>query len=230
MTTAKYDFVRLDMYDSDPFQQLKEYDKIWRVFKPFRKITLFLFLFAFFAAFVALFLSVIDGCRRWAVLLDILAAIATIIIGTARNEFLYDATKREAVIKKKRYDYEECLIEIDKILKANNINSWGKLELLKKECEDRINRANDFFTKIQAAIYKGFISVPFGLYIGYKISEENKVSTETIMSVILIGAFFILLTVLSKEFFLVSEGYFRDRYLLKTIKEFEYTDKLKRED
>ena len=224
MTTVKYELVRRAIYEVDPFRKLKEQDKVKNQLKTLKKQTIALFLLASVASISALILALVDRYRVLGTLLDIFAGAILIRLGNARENFLYNSTKREAALSEKKRDYDECLNIICQILIENDISSYEQVKFLKTECIKRIEYTKKPFSWIQSVLYKGLIAIPFGAYIGFKISTENPAITSTTISIISIGVFFLLFAWLSKGLFFLAKGCYKDVYLLKAIHELEYMD------
>jgi len=230
MTTTKYDFVRRAMYEEAPFQKLKQARSIKDSLLMFKPLALSLFLFAFMASVIGLILVIMDCYFGLTVLLSVFAAIVLIVLERKKESFLYNSTRRTKELFARVDDYNECLEKIGRVLNYYEIDSYEKAKHLKEECEAKINRIKNPLAWLQKAIYSGFVAVPLSAYIGYRIVQKDIEASDYVISVVLMGVVLVVFLSFVKWMLLISEGYYKDQYLLRAINEYEYTSKLKREE
>lgn len=122
-------------------------------------------------------------------------------------------------------NYEQYITDVRNILLKHGIDTPEKVMKLKTECETTLKVREDKYIKINSKIIDMFIGVPLGALIASIIYADSDTVPTAIGALILIGLTILGVAKLIKTISYYSEGYFKDKYLLDTINELDYSEK-----
>ena len=119
----------------------------------------------------------------------------------------------------------ESYIElIQNILTKHGVTTTTQRDTLKKECEQELSLHDKHFQSANSKIYNMLINVPVTAFVSalmYKDEWANIVISSITISVV-VGLIIIGAANTIKHVTFYSEGFFKDQYLLKALKELDY--------
>lgn len=221
--TNKYLNIRREIYEKDlkaGMQYKRSFSDIIKVFRPKFWVLFSLFIISMISTVVLsiersiwMFLSLVIYLILYAIPFNIL-----------REKHIYDKDNLEKELKLINYNYNKCINEAWEILNKHGINTYAKINCLKNECIERLKKNENPIIKAIKNIFNMFIGVPIGIFINSVIDEKISLLPARIIAIVLLGVFLLFLIKLIYIIIYYLEGYFKDKYLLDVLCEFDYFD------
>ncbi len=223
--TYKYYEIRREMFVENPDKILKRkrnFSDIKKQFTIFHWVILF---FLVVSAVICVVLGLKYSDKPFLLSIPVVIIFVCAILIEFFSDKMYNPLGRKEELKKQDEQYDKYIEKIHNILNKHGINSAKKRALLKKECEDNLIRHEEKFKIINGKTFEILIGVPLGALISSLIYKNDDALIGQILGIIILGIFLVLLLRIIKRIIYFSDGYFKDKYLMDILNEFEYSAK-----
>lgn len=223
--TYKYFEIRREMFVESPDKILKRKRSFSDIKKQFTIFHWAILFFLVVSAVVCVILALKYPNKPFLLSIPVVIIFGCAILIELFSDKLYKPLGRKEVLKKQDEQYDKYIDRIHNILNKHGINSTKKRALLKKECEDNLIRHEEKFKIVNGKTFETLIGVPLGALISSLIYKNDNALIGQILGIIIWGLFLILLLRIIKRIIYFSDGYFKDKYLMDILNEFEYSAK-----
>ena len=199
------------------FRTFKEIRDILRIFH-WTILTMDIFALV---AFIIIFLCQISNL--W-LFIPTTIVIAASIINEFYTEKNYNQEARNKELYERHIAYEKYIADVKITLEKNGINGEQKIQLLKEECIEVLEKHQQKYLSARSRIYDVLIGVPLGALISSLIHQSEETAINQIVYIIVIGIFIICISKIVKQIRFYSDGYFKDKHLLNALNEIQYLE------
>lgn len=223
--TYKYSEIRREMFVESPDKILKKKRSFIDIKKQFTIFHWAILFFLVVSAVICVVLGLKYSDKPFLLLIPIVIIFGCAILIEFFSDKMYNPLGRNEELKKQDEQYGKYIDKIHDVLNKHGINSAKKRALLKKECEDNLIRHEEKFKIINGKTFEILIGVPLGALISSLIYKNDDALIGQIIGIIILGIFLVLLLRIIKRIIYFSDGYFKDKYLMDILNEFEYSAK-----
>lgn len=220
--TYKYYLVRRAMYENDPTSKFKK----WRSLKDMKRLFKLPFWIMMILIICSLiFIALIFACKLNSILIYIpycIIIFAAFVLEIPREDKIYHMEERNKEIQLKEMEYEDYINNVKEILTGLGINTQDKIEKLKEECEEILNKRNNRFSNINNRIIDMLIGVPLGALIASTIYADTKTQNDGIALILSLGVILFIIIKIAKIVQYYTDANFKDKYLLNALNELCY--------
>ncbi len=220
--TYKYYDVRQDIYETCSDKKLKGFrtwSEIKKLFKTFHWI-MFTILILSLISVIVIWLCPISNL--WNFIPMSIIFLCTIIVEYKFNPLL-DEDARKSEMEKQNIVYNEYIDQIKDVLNKHGIDNDTKRQLLKKECISSLEKHESKYAVANVKVFDSLIGVPIGALISSLIYKNRDALISKIIAIIIIGLICIGFVNLFKKVSFYSDGYLKDKQMLNTLQEVEYS-------
>lgn len=222
--THKYLEVRRAMYEINPTSKISSRRKFSDMVKLFKAPYLIMLVLLFLSIISYLILIIFFPNSPLLYVLIPTMVILPLLSQISREEYLYNVLARQEELTEMSVQYTQYIIEIKMTLRNHGIDTPEKVLHLKHECETSLNIRDEKYNKLSSKTIDMLIGVPLGALIASIIKADNHIVPIAIGSIILMGIAISGFVKLIQSIGYYSEGFFKDKYLLDTLNELDYSD------
>lgn len=220
--TRKYYLVRRAIYENKHKSKLRKcrsINEVKRLFKPPIWIILAVVILSLiFSLWIMLFKH-----NYMLILIPyLIIVLAPLILEILHEDKVYYMEVRDKEIQTKKSEYNEYINNVKEILTKLEINTPAKIEMLKKECDEALNKRNNKFSNLNNRIIDMLIVVPLGALIASYIYADNETHSEGIAMILFIGLLLLFFNQVARLWQYYMDANFKDRYLLDVLNELSY--------
>lgn len=220
--TYKYYLVRRAIYENDPTSKLKKRRSL-KDMKRLFKLPFWIMLSLVICSLISIALILVFELNSMLIYIPyFIIILASFVLEIPREDKIYHMEERNKEIQIKESEYEDYINNVREILTKLGINTCDKIEKLKEECEEILNKRNARFSNINNRIIDMLIGVPLGALIASTIYADTKTQNEGIALILSIGLILFIIVQIAKVLQYYTDANFKDKYLLDALNELSY--------
>ncbi len=215
--THKYYDVRRSIYEEKDLKSYRSFSEMKKLFKPSYLIMMLITILSLIASIVLFFINV-----NFVLIPMLLIVGCAIVTDLFREDSLYYSEARKEEIENNNMQYNKYIEKLSGILRQHRIDNTEKLSRLKNECIARIEGPKTKYSNINSKIYDLLIGVPLGALIASAMYADKDSAIVRIVALIFFGIFILGIVHVVKFISFYIDCIYKDKYLLKVIRELEY--------
>ena len=219
MATERYFAVRNDIYRRIPtLNKKRSFQRMKKLFNWGYWILLLLLVISGIS--ISILLYVFPNTFWW--FIPVGAIFTITILHEVFGEKLYNPIEREIEIKEREDALERYVESVNSVLEDYYIKTVEQRKILLRECQERIEFYEKKYKSVNSKISNIMIGAPIGTLVSAIIYNTTKEVGLPIITVMVVGLLIIGVIYVMRKILYYSNGYFKDEYLMKTLKEIEY--------
>lgn len=223
MVTYKYLEVRREIYNKCSDKELNSFRSFRQMLKVWNRSYWASLIGMLFCLVTEIVLSIILQNKLWG-MIPLGVEMVLLVVIEVRSDKMYNPPERKKELDDDKKKYEKYVENIKKTLDACGIRTSRLRVILREECVAELEKYNKSYSFISDHVIEMFIGVPLGALISSLIFIDKQAVVDHIAVLVMLGVMIIVFIKVAKKMAFFWNGYFKDQYLLKALKELEYCE------